>query len=405
MRRFFTHASLALLLLVAAFVLYFGLLRTEEPRNESYEWVVFAEGFTRPLYVTHAGDERLFVVEQRGLVHILDAKGERLPTPFLDLQEVVRDTDNEQGLLSLAFDPADPSVFYVNFTGEPLGHTFIWRGRVSADEPNQADPEAYEEILRIEQPFGNHNGGLLKFGPDGYLYIGMGDGGAANDPYGHGQNPFSLLGKMLRIDVRAEPAEGLAYAIPSDNPFADGKNGAPEVWALGLRNPWRFSFDRATGDLFIGDVGQNKVEEISYLSADFGAGANFGWRLFEGLSKFEAGARITDVENYVPPIFDYSHNATVAFIEQDVTRTAHCSVTGGYVYRGKALPALVGQYLFGDYCSGSLWALAKVGEVWQGRPFMATAFTVSSFGEDVAGELYITSFSGEVWKLVARGEG
>lgn len=391
-----------ILLVLLGNAIYFRYLRvmSDEPANQQYQFVKIADGFERPLYVTHAGDERLFVVEQRGVVWIIQ-DGEVLPDPFLDIQEIVNDNENEQGLLSIAFDPnyAENGFFYVNYTGEDgeIGDTHIERYRVSADDPNLADPDSAEPILHIAQPYGNHNGGQLQFGPDGYLYIGMGDGGSGGDPHGNGQSLTTLLGKLLRIDVHGDEP----YAIPSDNPFVGSDDALPEIWAYGLRNPWRFSFDRATGDLYIGDVGQDQTEEIDFQPADSSGGENYGWNFYEGERRFRGVAE--DESIFTPPMSSYDHDDVASFADQGITLMSHCSVTGGYVYRGAALPDLQGTYLFGDYCSGAIWLLKREGEEWVTEPFIASGFTLSSFGEDVEGELYVTNFGdGGVWKLVAR---
>ncbi len=353
------------------------------PSADDFELVEIASGFARPLYVTGAGDGsgRLFVVEQYGAIHILQ-DGQRLDQPFLDIADRLTSSGNEQGLLGLAFHPnyAENGYFYVNYSAEDDGDSIVARYNVSADDPNVADPASEVILLRVDQPFENHNGGHLLFGPDGYLYIGLGDGGSQGDPYGNGQNTRALLGKILRIDVDG----GDPYGIPADNPFADGVNGAPEVWAYGLRNPWRFTFDRETGDLYVGDVGQNTYEEVNFVPAGVG-GVNFGWNIYEGMHPYSGG---TLPANAVLPFAEYTHNEGV-------------SVTGGYVYRGSLVPELQGVYLFADFGSGRLWyAYPDAAGNWQSAVLMrSTNQAISSFGEDDDGELYITSFTGSVLRF------
>ncbi|MDH5506447.1 MAG: PQQ-dependent sugar dehydrogenase [Anaerolineae bacterium] len=347
-----------------------------------YGWQLYAGGFHRPVDLTHAGDGsgRVFVVEQAGVIWSL-VNGQRAATPFLDISKQVGSRANEQGLLGLAFHPryAETGYFFVNYT-DKRGDTVIARFQVSAD-PNLADPASEMRLLEIEQPYSNHNGGGLAFGLDGYLYIGLGDGGKAGDPLNAGQSTNMLLGKLLRLDVDG----GEPYAIPADNPFANG-GGLPEVWAYGLRNPWRFSFDRLTGDLYIGDVGQNLREEINFLPGGIVGGANFGWNYREGLQAYAgappAGTHFTD------PIIDYGHT------------NGNCSVTGGVVYRGTALPAWQGVYLYGDYCSGLVWGMVQRGDgIWQNQLVFRAGVLISSFGMDEAGEVYLVSHNGAIYRL------
>ncbi len=340
-----------------------------------------SESFRRPVHITHAGDARLFVVEQAGRIWVLDPDGSREAQPFLDIVESVGSQANEQGLLSMAFHPqySQNGWFFVDYT-DKFGNTVVARYTVSSD-PNVADQSSAELILAVDQPYANHNGGQLQFGPDGYLYVGMGDGGSGGDPQGNGQRLDTLLGKILRIDVDT----GQPYAIPPDNPDL-GPGVLPEIWAYGLRNPWRFSFDRLTEDMYIGDVGQNAYEEIDFQPAGAG-GLNYGWNIMEGLHTF-AGGR---TEGLTMP---------VAEIPQ---AEGHCSVTGGHVYRGQALPQLSGVYLFGDYCSGVVWGLVRdaAGE-WQVTKMFDIPYNISSFGEDLAGELYLADLGGGVYRLQAR---
>jgi glucose/arabinose dehydrogenase len=357
------------------------------PDGSKFTLTEIAGGFRRPVFVTGAkdGTNRLFIVEQRGKIYVLESNFQMHDTPFLDVSGLISTEGNEQGLLGLAFHPQykDNGIFFIHYT-DVNGDTVVARYTVSESDPNVADANSGEYVLRIDQPYPNHNGGNLIFGPDGYLYIGMGDGGSAGDPKGNGQNTRVLLGKMLRIDIN----NGSSYAIPADNPFANDSNYAPEIWALGLRNPWRYSFDRATGDLYIADVGQNTWEEVDFQPAGQG-GQNYGWDIMEGSHQYTNDATVPD--GLTNPFFEYDHSDG-------------CSVTGGYVYRGTALPELQGIYLFADYCSGIIWASYRdAGGNWQTSTFMDTSLTVSSFGEDDAGELYVVNHGGTVSKLTYGG--
>ncbi|MBI2077374.1 MAG: PQQ-dependent sugar dehydrogenase [Euryarchaeota archaeon] len=353
------------------------------PAQGSYKLTKVVDGLVRPLYVTHAGDGsgRVFIVEQRGVVHVLK-NGLLLPTPFLDISALVTTQGNEQGLLGLAFYPdyATSGRFIVDYSrsasGTENGDTVVARYKVTSN-PDVADPASAEVLLTIDQPQSNHNGGLVKFGPDGMLYIASGDGGGADDDdaghdpvQGNGQSLETLLGKLLRIDVSGEGP----YKIPADNPSL-GANAKKEIWAYGLRNPWRFSFDRATGDLFIADVGQLLWEEIDYQPKASKGGENYGWRVWEGSHLWRPG---TALVGDTKPVAEYPHG------------TGHCSITGGYVYRGPKVPALQGFYLVGDYCTGQLWTLVKQNAEWRLAELQDTPYLISSFGEDEAGELYLT---------------
>jgi len=337
------------------------------------------DGFRRPTHVTSAGDGsgRLFVVEQQGTVQVVRA-GQRLPEPFLDLTDDVGMNGNEQGLLSVAFHPAyaENGRLFVNYTNTG-GDTVVAEYRVSGD-PDRADPASARTLLTIDQPAANHNGGLLKFGPDGYMYIGTGDGGAAGDPWGNGQSRDTLLGKLLRVDVDGEAP----YAIPTDNPFAGGEGGRPEIWTFGLRNPWRFSFDRATGDLFIADVGQNALEEVHFQPAGTPGGRNYGWDTMEANACFEGPG--CDQAGLELPVAVYDHSS----------REGGCSITGGYVYRGAQFPQLAGTYLYADFCTGNIWTLRPDGDGWQSHLSGTIPIRTSSFGEDEAGELLLTDRDG-----------
>ena len=353
------------------------------PNPDAYQWREVASGLTHPSVLTHANDDssRIYIVEQPGRIRVLD-NGALVREPFLDIQSKVYADGNEQGLLGLAFPPdfVNSQRFYINYTGKN-GQTVI--SRYNVINGLTADAASEEILLTVAQPFSNHNGGQLAFGLDGYLYIGLGDGGSGGDPQGNGQNTQTLLGKILRIDV--SPQKG--YLIPSGNPFAAG-GGAPEIWAFGLRNPWTFSFDPQTGNLFIADVGQNKYEEIDMLRADEG-GANLGWNLREGLHAF-AGDIPTDTQ-LVDPIYEYAHDQG-------------CSVTGGSVYRGSTLPSLRGVYLFGDYCSGTVSGLIQMPNgTWQAQQLWQVGVNISGFGVDSVGEIYLLDHQGgSVLQLVAK---
>lgn len=345
-------------------------------------------GFNQPLYVTHAGDGsgRLFVVEKAGRIMIV-RDGQLMARPFLDITDRVGSRAYEQGLLGLAFDPEyrNNRRFYVDYTDQN-GDTVIARFQADAGDPNLADADSEQVILSVPQPFPNHNGGMIAYGPDKYLYVGLGDGGSAGDPMGHGQDRFNLLGKILRLDVRG--SEG--YTIPPDNPFADGGQGLPEVWSYGWRNPWRFSFDRATNDLYVGDVGQGSYEEISLERAGSGGGQNYGWNVMEGNHCFQPQNGCAQ-DGLVLPIAEYSHELGI-------------SVTGGYVYRGTAYPRMQGTYFYGDFGSTRLWAARETEPgAWRTSEVLVTGFPISSFGEDEAGELYVVDFGGSLYRLVDTG--
>jgi glucose/arabinose dehydrogenase len=338
-------------------------------------WVLVAGDFRRPVLVTHAGDERLFIVEQEGVIWILE-DGQRVSEPFLDIRQRVNDRANEQGLLGLAFHPnyLHNGLFFLNYTGSD-GETHISRYSQSPD-PYRADVNSESILLTIAQPYRNHNGGSIAFGRDGYLYIGTGDGGSAGDPQGNGQRLDTLLGKILRLDVdTAQP-----YTIPSDNPYAQG-GGLSEIWAYGLRNPWRIAFDKGSGDLFIADVGQDQWEEINHQSAGSIGGENYGWNLREGAHPYAGGNAV-----WIDPVAEYDHSMG-------------CSVTGGEVIRDARLPEWSGVYLYGDYCTGRVWGLLPNDQGWVNQLLYETNFTLSSFGQDSVNRTYLVDHQGGIYRF------
>jgi glucose/arabinose dehydrogenase len=357
---------------------------SELPDPSGYAWQQVVSGLNMPEGLVNAGDGsgRLFILEQGGLIRILKS-GALLPSPFLDLTQKVS-CCGERGLLGLVFHPkyAENGFFYVDYTEKANNRLYsvIARYSVSASDPNVADPNSELRLLQIERQFQNHNGGQLQFGPDGYLYIGMGDGGSEGDPLGNGQSLNTLLGKLLRLDVdHTQP-----YAIPPDNPYVNG-GGLWEIWASGLRNPWRFSFDRLTGDLYIGDVGQDAWEEIDYLPAGNPGGENFGWSYYEGTHAYR-GSPPSGIK-FVMPVAEYNH-------------ALGNSVIGGYVYRGQDLPAWWGVYLYGDYGTGSVWGLLHLANgSWQNAQMFSTGIHISSFGVDENGEIYLVDDNGRILML------
>lgn len=348
-----------------------------------------ATSLSRPVGITHAGDGsgRLFIVELTGEIRIVDAAGDLLPTSFLDIGAQSA-CCGEQGLLGLAFHPnySDDGYFYVHYS-DLEGDTVVSRFTVSAN-PDVADPGSELVLLTLAQPYTNHNGGQIEFGPDGYLYIALGDGGSGGDPGDRAQNLGLLFGKILRIDVdTADPP--LEYSIPADNPFVGAGGPRQEIWAYGLRNPWRFSFDRLTGDLFIGDVGQFLWEEINMQPAASTGGENWGWRCYEGDAVYNSSG-CGPIGDYEFPILTYAHAG------------GNCSVSGGYRYRGTNYPNLWGTYLFGDYCTGKVWGGTYDGMAWSATEFYDLPASLSSFGEDEDGELYLAAYasSGTVYRIV-----
>lgn len=338
----------------------------------------FGPSFNSPVEIKNAGDERLFVVEKSGKIKILNQDGSVNSTPFLDIEDRVSTNANERGLLGLAFHPNYPEnpFFFVNYTNNS-GATTISKFSVSANQDIANDSETI--LLEINQPYANHNGGCINFGPDGNLYIGMGDGGSGGDPQNYSQNTESLLGKMLRINVNSG-----AYSIPENNPYGD------EIWSIGLRNPWKFSFDSLNGDLWIADVGQNEFEEINMVQNN-PANINYGWRCYEGNEPYNLSG--CPDEGLTFPVSTYSHYSSGDF---------KCSITGGYVYRGNQISGLNGVYFFADYCSGEIGLLSKnENDEWD----MSLAFpningSWVSFGEDINGELYIASINGGIYKII-----
>jgi len=349
-----------------------------------------ASGLSRPLFVTAPPRDttRVFIVEQGGTIRILKF-GALLPTPFLDIATLVSG-GSEQGLLGLAFHPsyADNGRFFVNYT-DPAGDTVVAEYRVSSN-PDVADGGSREVLLQIDQPFSNHNGGQVSFGPDGFLYIASGDGGSGGDPQDNGENVNTLLGKLLRIDVD----NGATYVSPPTNPFSGATPGLDEIWAYGLRNPWRFSFDRLNGDLYVADVGQGSWEEVNWRPASSTGGENYGWDVMEGLHCFEPSTGCNQT-GLTLPVLEYSHGQG-------------CSVTGGYVYRGCKMPDLAGTYFYADYCSAWVRTLTMSGGTatnLQDRTAELESSgvdinAITSFGEDARGEVYIVDQGGEVFKIV-----
>lgn len=358
--------------------------------------VKVAGGFSQPLFLTSpVGDQtRLFVVEQGGTIRIIKS-GTVLGAPFLDVRTKVS-SDGERGLLGLAFHPsyASNGYFYINYTNTS-GNTVIARYKVSAN-PDIADASSETIMMTVTQPFSNHNGGMLAFSPnDDHLYIGLGDGGSGNDPGNRAQDGETELGKMLRINV----GNGTSFTAPADNPFNSNPDVLDTIWSLGFRNPWRYSFDRLNGDLYIGDVGQGSREEISVQPGSSTGGENYGWRCMEGKECTGLSGCTCNAPGLTIPIHDYGHAG------------GNCSVTGGYVYRGTAIPDLDGTYFFADFCTGKIWSFVRSGNTANQftdrtaelRPIRGeTINNVSSFGEDDKGEIYIIDRDGEIFKIVDK---
>ncbi len=356
------------------FIAILTLLFISVGAQPAFDLVNFASGFSSPVDIAHAGDDRLFIVERQGHIRIVELDGTVLPDDFLDINTIIESGYQEQGLLGLAFHPeyAVNGYFYVHYT-DLDGNTVVSRFSVSAGDPNIADDASELILFTADQPFTNHNGGCIKFGADGYLYIGLGDGGSGGDPGNRAQNPENKLGKMHRIDVDG----GTPYAIPADNPFALATDTLPEIWAIGYRNPWRFSFDRLTNNMWIGDVGQNLQEEVDVELAGDG-GHNYGWRCYEGFDEFN-DTGCDDDSTYVFPILQYPHNYS----------TGGFSVTGGFVYRGFEYPGMYGFYMFADYVSGNWWWVnADAGAPYYYDRVDDVKTDISCFGEDLNGEIY-----------------
>ena len=343
--------------------------------------------FDRPVALAFPGDDarRALVVEQPGRILLLTREDETWSAAeFLDITDRVNDRGNEEGLLGLALDPDFESSgrFYVYYTASSPRRSVVSRFSVTTDEPDLADAGSESIIIEVAQPYANHNGGQILFGPDGYLYIGLGDGGSAGDPKGNGQNVGSLLGSILRIDVSASGSER-GYTVPADNPLVGVQGARPEIWAYGLRNPWRFTFDRMSGELWAADVGQNSLEEVDVIVP----GGNYGWNVMEGTECFSPSGKACDSEGLEPPVVEYG-------------RDDGCSITGGYVYRGSRLPGLYGRYTFADFCSGKVWAFSRQsGDARRPVELMDTSHKISSFGEDSSGELYLISLDGGIYTL------
>ena len=349
-------------------------------------------GFSEPVFVTAVpdGSGRLFVVERAGVIRVI-VNGQVQSTPFLDLQTLVKSSGGEQGLLGLAFAPnyASDGRFFVYYTAKStpnggVGDNTLASYRRSTTDQNRADPSSASILLAVTDPFSNHNGGMLAFGPDGFLYVSLGDGGSAGDPNDYAQNRNVLLGKILRLDVLG----GTPYQVPSSNPFVGQSNVRTEIWAYGLRNGWRFSFDRSNDDLWVADVGQNRFEEVNRQPGNSNGGENYGWRIMEGLQCFNPSSGCSQ-SGLVLPVAEYDHSQ------------GECSVTGGYVYRGARIPDLVGAYVFGDFCSGRIWSLRQQSGNWTRELLLDTNLGISSFGEDQAGELYVADTNGGgIYRLV-----
>ena len=352
---------------------------TAPPPASAVDLALVAEGLESPLFAGNAGDGsgRLFVLEQAGRIRVV-RDGRLVRAPFLDIAGRIS-AGGERGLLGLAFAPtfATDGRFFVDYTDRD-GNTVVSEFRAPDPAADRADPGSERVLLRIDQPFANHNGGALVTGPDGLLWIATGDGGSGGDPLGNGQSLDTLLGKLLRIDPR--PVAGAPYGIPSDNPFVGRAGARAEIWAYGLRNPWRFSFDRASGDLWIGDVGQGAIEEVDRWPAGSPAGPNFGWNTMEASACFNP-AEGCDPAGLILPVAEYGHDRG-------------CSITGGYVYRGVGVPGLAGTYLYADYCAGTIWGLEAAAGKPAPRVLLDSGLSVASFGEDEAGELYVVDLAG-----------
>jgi glucose/arabinose dehydrogenase len=394
---------LSLLFLALALLLVSGLLAADPGPStgpftvsttlQSVAFREMATGLGPITAIAHSGDSRLYLALKNGKVLLFDGEIFR-SQPFLDISERVRTDGFEQGMLSIAFHPhyADNGFFYVTYN-DADSNDVLARFQRSAGDPDRADPASGKILLTIPKPFNNHNGGQLQFGPDGYLYLGIGDGGDAFDPACNAQRTDRFLGKLLRLDVDQNVATAPYYGIPASNPFRGPGDPRDEIWAEGLRNPWRFSFDRETGDLWIGDVGQNHREEIDFQSSLSHGGENYGWKVMEGTlcstsESCPGGTLPCNDPTYTRPVLEYDH-------------AAGCSITGGYVYRGSSLPNLRGSYFFGDFCTGTIWLAAPQGSALNVRKLAASLSSLSTFGEDAHGELYAATLDGGLYFLAA----
>lgn len=385
------------LLVIVGLVIWAVIRPSNNPNNQTTSTVsidsgelsaaLVATSFEAPTTIATApdkADERLFIAERIGTIKTINKNGGGDGTTFLDIRTKVKDNGSEMGLLGLAFHPkfAENGYFFVNYT-DKQDNTIIARFQVEAN--GQVDPATEKVLIKLKQPYENHNGGALAFGPDGFLYAALGDGGSGGDPQNNSQNKNTLLGKILRLDVDS----GDPYAIPASNPFVNESGAKPEIWAYGLRNPWRISFDRQTGDLYIADVGQNKIEEVDVQKAASKGGENYGWRCYEGTQAFNStGNCAVDISTFVMPQLEYAHDE------------GRCSIAGGYLYRGQQMSSLIGTYIYGDTCSGEIFSAKQTGDTWSQTLLLKTPYYISTFGEDQNGELYIADLqSGSIYKL------
>jgi glucose/arabinose dehydrogenase len=389
MRRIVSHAAIVLLTVVGVVALASLLACNSEPTpsgNFQVERVFPDLSFQEMTNLVQPDDtgDLIFVTEQRGVIYAFSANNSQQANVFLDITDRVNEGGDEEGLLGLAFDPnyQEDGYFYVYYSAADPRRSVISRFSLDQEDPDVADAESEVIIMEVAQPYSNHNAGQLAFGSDGYLYIGLGDGGSAGDPQGNGQNLGTLLGSILRIDVSGLSAPG-DYEIPADNPFVGTEDARAEIWAYGLRNPWRFSFDPETGLLWAGDVGQNLWEEIDIITK----GANYGWNIMEGFHCYSPSTGCNQ-SGLTLPVVEYDHSQG-------------CSVTGGYVYRGDQMASLQGYYIYGDYCSGNIWALAYDGNaVTENILLVDSDLSITSFGVDLAGNLYILDRQGGIYTLV-----
>lgn len=389
-KKYFKWFGLTLLVLIA-FITYLTAFRQNAGTvfqggtfsNSQKQPVISLEqtgsGFVSPTAIISPGqgDNRLFVVERPGTIKVFEPGRQAAPQLFLDIRSKVFES-GEMGLLGLAFHPdfKTNGYFFINYIDRPQNNTVISRYRLNS-ATGRADASSEKVLIKFKQPFANHNGGDLVFGPDGYLYIAVGDGGSQGDPQNFSQNKNSLLGKLLRIDVN----NGEPYSSPASNPFAKESGAKPEIWALGLRNPWRISFDKSTNELYIADVGQDQIEEVNVQRAGSRGGENYGWRCYEGTRPYNTKG-CNQEGSYIKPLFEYDHGEN------------RCSITGGYVYRGGQFPALQGKYFYGDFCSGQLFYGAKSSNGWRQVLAAKTSYAISAFGQDQAGEIYLADFNG-----------